>query len=54
MAANNPENPVPMITVSKSRGCIGLPTYADAFLDADCSDASFSDALIFRLYQTVD
>jgi hypothetical protein len=47
MAANSPENPVPMITVSKCRGCIGVPAYADTSLDADCSDAGCSDAHIF-------
>jgi hypothetical protein len=34
MAANSPESPVPMITVSKCRGCIGFPAYADTSLDA--------------------
>jgi hypothetical protein len=48
MAANSPENPVPMITVSTWRGCIGLPAYADISFVADCSDA-----LIFRLVLTV-
>jgi hypothetical protein len=46
MAANSPENPVPMITVSTWRGCIGLPAYAGISSVADCSDA-----LIFGLLQ---
>jgi len=54
IAANSPENPDPMITVSKRRGCIGIPAFADISLDAECSDARCSDAHIFRLYQSVD
>jgi len=48
MAANSPEKPVPMITVSKWRGCIGLPAYPDISFVADSSDA-----LIFTLFQAV-
>jgi hypothetical protein len=48
MAASSPENPVPMITVSKCRGCLGFPAYAETSVDADRSAASCLDAHMFR------
>jgi hypothetical protein len=43
MAANSPENPVPMITVSEYRGCLGLLANAGLSSVAGCADALIVD-----------
>jgi hypothetical protein len=50
MAANSPENPVPMIKVSEYRGCLGLLANAGFSSVAGCADA----LIVESLYRPVD